>query len=480
MPLPEWVLKHRPDKTEVHHKNGHYYLYAISYKYSSQAGRTKKITGKLLGKITEKEGFIRSQKDMLRDEYKGKVHIAEVGAGELFVAHMEKELGYLKSSFENTKIDWERIAAAAMMRWIYKSPIKMMDFHWQHSYYHTLWKTSLQDKQVSELLRQLGDSRENILQYFGYFPTGGEHLLIDSTTIPSKSELMENVTPGYGRRTGYSPQSNLLFIFSRNLQLPVYHRVLPGNIRDVSSFALSIEESGVSDVTIIADKGFYSNANVTFLRDKGLKYIIPLRRSSSLIDYTPLKSGTRKGMTGFFEFDRRFIWYFDQNIKGERVVLFFDQKLHGEEHDDYLRRIHTHPEEYNTEDFFERESELGTFACVTNLDETAENIYQAYKCRGQIEQVFDAYKNFLDADRTYMQNDKSLFGWTFINFIAIQAYYKLYQSIKKSAKLKKYSVDDILQFGIKKKKARLREQWVNAEYTKKNATILELALPPKS
>lgn len=479
MPLPEWVKKHKRPKTEVHFKNGQYYLYEVSYKYSSEAKRTKKITGKLLGKITQKEGFIRSKKDLLRDLPDGKIHLAEAGAAELFVSHMQQELGYLQSAFANTRINWEMIAAAAMMRWIYKSPIKMMDFHWQNNYYHTLWKISLQDKQVSELLRQLGDSRENILRYFRYFPTGGEHLLIDSTTIPSKSELMENVTLGYGRRTGYSPQSNLLFIFSRNLQLPVYHRVLPGNIRDVSSFALSIEESGVSEVTIIADKGFYSLANVTFLKDKGLHYIIPLRRSSVLIDYTPLRSGTRKEMTGFFEFDRRFIWYYDQKISGERVLLFFDQKLQTEEQDDYLRRIHTHPEDYTKENFFEKECGLGSFACVTNLDKTAENIYQAYKCRGQIEQVFDAYKNFLDADRTYMQNDKALYGWTFINFLAVQAYYKLYRKIKETEKLKKHSVEDILQFGIRKKKILIRERWIDAEMTKKYASFLDLAMPQK-
>lgn len=480
MPLPVWVKNHKPAKTEVHHRNGHYYVYAISYKYSSQAKRTNKITGKLLGKITEKDGFIRSEKDMLRDTHPGKIHIAEVGAGQLFVSHMDKELGYLKSAFENTGIDWEKIAAAAMIRWIYKSPIKLMNDHWHYSYYHTLWKTSLQAKQVSELLRQLGDSRENILRYFRNFPTSGEHLLIDSTTIPSKSELMETVTPGYGRKTGYSPQSNLLFIFSRNLQVPVYYRVLPGNIRDVSSFALSIEESGVSDVTIIADKGFYSKANITFLKEKALRYIIPLRRSSSLIDYSPMKSATREKMTGFFEFNKRYIWYYDHKTQGERVILFFDQKLQGEEHDDYLRRIETHPEEYSKENFFEKESQRGTFACVTNLEDEAVNIYKTYKSRGQIEQVFDAYKNFLAADRTYMQNDKALFGWAFINFIAIQAYYKLFQWMGKNKRLKKHSVDDILQIGMKKKKILIRDQWVDAELTKSHADALELAMPSKA
>jgi len=40
--------------------------------------------------------------------------------------------------------------------------------------------------------------------------------------------------------------------------------------------------------------------------------------------------------------------------------------------------------------------------------------------------VFDTFKNILEADKTYMQNDAKLYGWMFINFIALQMYYTLY------------------------------------------------------
>lgn len=479
MPMPKWLEKYKQPKTEIRYLNGTYYQYAVSYKYSPELKRTKKITGVLLGKITQEEGFIRSNKDALRDIPAGKIHIAEYGASNLFLSHMKEELSYLADSFHGSGTDWRQIAAAAMIRWIYQSPIKMMDFHWRESFYSTEWKISLNDKQVSQLLRQLGESRGRILDYLSHFPVKGEHLLIDTTNIPSKSARIDDVQPGYNRHYTFSPQSNLFFIFSARLQMPVYYRVVPGNIRDVKSFAFSLLESGISDAVIVADKGFHSKENIRLLKEESLQYVIPLRRSNSLIDYRPLEKGSKKEMTDYFEFAGRFIWFYETFSDGDRVITFFDERLRVEEEHDYMRRISSRPEEYTRETFFEKQFEFGTLSCITNLNDSADKIYNTYKCRGQIEQVFDTYKNFLDADRTYMQNEKALQGWSFINFLAIQAYYKLFTHLKDKPLLKHHSVSDLVHFALKNRKLRLDDNWVDAEVTKKHLSIYLQTLPPK-
>jgi len=47
---------------------GRYYLYAVTSKWDPQKKRSVKITGKLLGRITEKDGFIESEKARLRKQ----------------------------------------------------------------------------------------------------------------------------------------------------------------------------------------------------------------------------------------------------------------------------------------------------------------------------------------------------------------------------------------------------------------------------
>jgi len=63
---PKWVIKHRELKTEIKFINGGYGKYQVSYQYNPQKKRTDKITGVLLGKITEEDGFVPSDKHKLR------------------------------------------------------------------------------------------------------------------------------------------------------------------------------------------------------------------------------------------------------------------------------------------------------------------------------------------------------------------------------------------------------------------------------
>jgi len=48
-----------------------------------------------------------------------------------------------------------------------------------------------------------------------------------------------------------------------------------------------------------------------------------------------------------------------------------------------------------------------------------------YHRRSLVETAFDAFKNTLQADRTYMQNDQPLEGWIFINYLALIAYWRI-------------------------------------------------------
>ncbi len=54
---PEWALKHKKPGTELRLMKGRYYLYEVSSKWNKEKKRAQKITGKILGRITEDRGF---------------------------------------------------------------------------------------------------------------------------------------------------------------------------------------------------------------------------------------------------------------------------------------------------------------------------------------------------------------------------------------------------------------------------------------
>ena len=52
---PQWALKHKKPGTELKLINGRYYLYEAKSVYDKTLKRSRKVSGSILGRITEEE-----------------------------------------------------------------------------------------------------------------------------------------------------------------------------------------------------------------------------------------------------------------------------------------------------------------------------------------------------------------------------------------------------------------------------------------
>ena len=280
------------------------------------------------------------------------------------------------------------------MRLIYQAPAKNMDFYLKNSYLSELYPdVSLTDKKMSFLFKSLGYTRGLIDTFLkNIIKTDSSYMLIDATHMFSKSRNMDMAHTGYNSQHKFIPQVNLMFIYAVNLTLPVYYRIIPGNVREVSAFSLTIKASGIKDAVLIADKGFYSDNNIRELEEEGLRFIIPLRRTSSLIDYSFISNKER--LHGYFKFSSRYIWYYTYPVGKNRFIhIYLDDQLKTEEERDYLLRIERNPESYNINGFYKKQYQRGTMAILTNIPSTSEEVYIYYKSRNSIEVMIDALKN---------------------------------------------------------------------------------------
>ena len=66
MYLPEWVQKFKEPRTEIRKIKKGFYKYEVAFVYSKEKKRTEQKTIRLLGKITEKDGFIPSAKGRIK------------------------------------------------------------------------------------------------------------------------------------------------------------------------------------------------------------------------------------------------------------------------------------------------------------------------------------------------------------------------------------------------------------------------------
>ncbi|MCS6824935.1 MAG: transposase, partial [Cytophagaceae bacterium] len=371
--------------------------------------------------------------------------------------------------------EYRQLFSIAYFRLVYQSAIRQMPVYYHHSYLKEYFGSlSLTDKHISGVLQKVGQDRGAIVNMMKQFIKHDDMVLLDMTDVISHSKKMDLPHKGYNRRMDFHSQMNLLFIFSLRQQLPAYYRLVPGNIKDVKAFSLSIKESGLEKVVLIADKGFYSRSNIEMLDQEGISYIIPLRRNSPLIDYTPTRTVSKKNWHGYFKYQQRYIWYYTITIEKRKLHLFLDEELRLEEMRDYLNRIEKFPDEYSAEMFEEKQFEFGTIAILAQIENnSAKEVFIHYKSRSNIEVMFDAYKNILEADRTYMQNEHTLEGWLFVNYLAMQWYYLIYNKLKQTNLIKNHSVQSLLTQIRQIKKIYIDDKSAITEYTKATQTLID-------
>jgi len=476
---PQWALAHRKPGTELRCLGGKYYLYSYTTVYDKEKKGAKKISGKLLGRITEQQGFIPSGKRKLEKalDFRNvtKPCCKEFGVSFLVTKNFSKYIGFLMSIFPD---HWKSIVAIAYCRFVYRCPLKSIAFRLTQSYLPELIGSSaFNEKTSSFVLNSIGGMHEQMLAYMKSFITKDEYLLMDATNIFSNSTLITLARKGYQRQTNFDTQFNLMYLYSAKTSMPVYYRLLPGNIREVKAFKNCLLEAGLKDAIIVADKGFHSNDNVKLLLKEKLKFILPLKRDNTLIDYSLLENNTFKEEASYFAHEKRIIWHQKYNIIAEKrlsLIIFLDEALRIKEEKDYLERIATHPESHSIEQYHQKRNSFGTLTLLTSLkSKPAADIYQGYKSRMTIEVLFDGMKNVLEADHTYMQDEQTLQGWMFINHITLQWYQHLYSELKSKGLLKQYSVNDYIQLLTDLKKIKINGEWHFNEITKSSGRLME-------
>jgi transposase len=480
---PAWVLAHKKAGTEIKYINGKYYLYGVTSTYDKTLKKSKKKSLGILGRITEAQGFIASHKRALLSakSYTNEPFVREYGFSKWLLDTMEATgmLQDLKLHFPSL---WQFVVCMVYCRIGYQSPLKNVPFHLSHASLLSLlsWDAHLTDQKISDLLFILGTHQQQMHQYMQPKDQQTTTVLIDATDVMLQSTQVALAQKGYNADMKFQPQFVLLYLYDAQTLRPLYYRILPGNIRDVAALQNTLKMSGMEHCVYIADKGFFSEANLSELERLQMQYIIPLRRDNKCIPYTQLENIEQTD--NYFEHKKRFIFFTNTTEVGQtrKIELFLDGKLKEQEKTDYLRRVQTLPESYSKPKFNEKFKTMGTLAVIHNTPLNPKVLYKEYKNRGEVEQFFDHLKNTLDATASYMQREESLNAWTFINHLSMQIIYKLYMTLKQTPLNKKqtmnhkYAITDVIEHLKTIKKIQFNpKETVIAEIDKNTKILLQ-------
>lgn len=487
---PQWALGQKRPGTELRCIRGKYYLYECSSFYDKEKKKTRKKTGAYLGMVTEDRGLVPPRRRQVEIENgtveKGassdKICVPEPRLGEVkeyglstFIStHCTELTANLKSALPTA---WNRVLAMAYCRLRNQSPLKYIQDDFSDSYLsRSLGIEGLSPRSLTDFLKSLGKNRAGILNFMRKYAGEGGNILFDGTDMLSSSTKMDFPRMSKTKLGGFAEAINLMMAFSTRQMLPVYYRLLPGNVKDISAFLSSVDEFGDTSITAIGDKGFFSKANVEALEERGIKFIIALRRSKGGIDYSVFDNHKSEG---HFFYAGRLIKYSTQTIDGRTVYLYYDAKHAAEEETDYLRRVDDEKhEDYTMDTYALKAPQFGTIALMVSGQTDAMTAFNDYKTRCEVEQEIDVLKTDLDALTSYMQDNDRLEGWMFVNFIALHIFYMLRRHIVENKLSDKLATREAIRILCRQRIVRLDDKWKLAEASSKDRAQLEaLGIP---
>ena len=472
--IPDSIKQYRPKGTEIQEKSGHYYVHKVQAYYDKETKKSRRKTLGCIGQIYEGIGFVPNSKETEK-EYTAK----EYGATRLIMQLTEDIYEKLRECFPS---DFLRIYTLAVLKLLNNTSQKDIDLAYVRSAISELLpEVHLSKNTLSDFLVKLSLERGNMMRFMREFVNcQGDSIILDGSSFLSNSKKNSYSNKGYSPGHIGQSQVRLIYAFNNSDRMPIYFRLIPGNISDKAAFEESMTELKKTDCTAILDKGFYSKKNINFMIGAALSFIVALPKNYSEVneDDKDFTASEQKGIR-FFSYHKRIIFY--KEITSERhlnskICIFYDNERRKDLIENFYKEKQNDegelPEDIQA-DLYNLTKNFGVSLLLTNKNCEALTVFHDYKMRWNIEEMFDHHKNTLGFDMSYETRQEVQEGWAFIEYLSLLMYYKLDGILVEKNLLKTYRVKDILFRASSIIQTRVDDKWYICNMTTKFQTLFE-------
>lgn len=265
---PKSKLVHRPQK------NGDIYVYEVTTLYNPKKKYNEHVSSKLLGKIPK------GSDEMVptRPKRSGKQSPIEatqktVGVTDI-LDWIGRESGIDDDLFRSTDQGTAQKIISIARFWM-ANPDKTIRRIEEWQINHMIpYENGMSEDTCYELMKALGRDTTTSQNYFfqraAHAPSKAS-VAVDSTTISSYSECLNDVRYGYNKDGNGLASVKLLTLYSLENHQPIAFTRQPGNIPDVISVMNSLKQLsvlGMEKPLLVLDGGFFSESNILlFIRD---------------------------------------------------------------------------------------------------------------------------------------------------------------------------------------------------------------------
>lgn len=324
-----------------------------------------------------------------------------------------------------------QIIAMVLVKAIDPMPLRLVASRFQKLYISRSLKPDLNPDDLSRILGYAGNHLPDLYEMFRKLMDPEGLLFYDMTSIISYSKNLKLAEKGYNHDHEYENEVTVIMAFSVKSWIPVAVYVFFGSVKDIKLLGYFIDGFHDHEIGFIMDRGLFSESIIKHMRRIKMHYVVPLRRNSTLV---PNK----------VKFDSAFM-YNGRPIRSSRLgydYIFQDPMMRAEEESSILKDIASSRKDM--EYFEDKKNRLGVFAIISDLDRNPSEIYEQYKSREEVEQVFDTMKGDLESDKTYLRDNEKVKGFFFIVFLALRIRFNILKVLKDHNLLGKMSVNEIL------------------------------------
>lgn len=315
-----------------------------------------------------------------------------------------------------------------------------------------------------------------------------EYLALDISSVSSYSQLLPEVDYGYNREGDKLPQINMCLLLGEQSQLPYFLKTYHGKLKDVGTLKTTLGEIfslGGRDLTLVMDKGFASEGNISCLTSgpmKNQRFIMALPFTMDLAKQQPKKFvDTIKQPCNIISVSGK-TWGTTTNSKlsnGESVfthVFYNVDKAIIDEYEKqaeikkYMELATADPDDKNNQRNFKKwliikrnnkgqvesidvnktqlEKALansGWLVIISNCVNKAEEALLIYRSKDVVEKAFHRLKGQLDLRRLRIHTDTTMRSKIFVAFLALILFAYINKIMMENDLYKKFTLRELIE-----------------------------------
>ena len=339
------------------------------------------------------------------------------------------------------------ILVMAMLRLIRRSiPASRFSVYYRKTFLSVFYPgLALSENTVCKLLRNIGtddEKRHDFAKLRLKRVLPGHSIAIDGT-LKTNNSIVNNLSD-WSHKSRVRGEKDIFVLYAYDVQLmePIFCDVVGGNTLDAKALLRFIDRNHLKEGIIVTDKGFQLNEIESYLtKHPMLHFLLPIKRNNKLIEQYEMTSGYQKALEG------QYAGVLGKKVKMEdgRFLYSFSDPDRAWAEDKAMRcQLSLHQEE-DLEQYEAKHKLFGVIVFISDLDLDLNTVYKRYDERWILESTFALFKGDLGLFTTAVQDEYSVRGREFVNYIGTIIASRLRNEADKAGLLDKMTFGNLLE-----------------------------------